>query len=441
MKAVRSARADSRGRIYYGWVLVLTLAATETTSFGVLYYAFTVFLEPMQAELGWSRAALTGAFSLAQLVNGIAGVPAGRWLDRHGPRALMTVGSCFAALLVLAWSRVDNLALFYLVFAGIGVVGATVLYEPAFVVVANWFVKKRSRALTVLTFLAGFASVIYIPLAGFLVEAQGWRTALVTLAIILAAGTIPFHALLLRRRPADLGLLPDGARSVEAGERSEDASAERLPANSDVGERSVPVKEALSGTVFRWMAAAFFLNALGQIALHVHLVPYLTGRGYGAEFAATVAGLIGIMALPGRLILTPLGDRVPRAYLTALIFLLQALALLVLITVSNTAGVWAYVFLFGAGFGAVTPMRAALVAEFYGPKFYGSISGVLAFCITLARALGPVAVGLAFDRFGGYETPFWALVGVSVAAAIAILMAERQALALRGHDPKVAVPS
>src|SRR5690242_525269 len=105
-----SARGQPRRGLYYGWVLVLTLAATETTSFGVLYYTFTVFLTPMQVELGWSRAALTGAFSLAQLVNGIAGVPAGRWLDRHGPRALMTVGSCLAALLVLAWSRVDNLA-------------------------------------------------------------------------------------------------------------------------------------------------------------------------------------------------------------------------------------------------------------------------------------------------------------------------------------------
>jgi MFS family permease len=90
------------GGIYYGWVLVLTLAVTETTSFGVLYYAFTVFIAPMQAELGWSRGAMTGAFSLAQVMSGIAGVPAGRWLDRHGPRALMTVGSCVAALLVLA---------------------------------------------------------------------------------------------------------------------------------------------------------------------------------------------------------------------------------------------------------------------------------------------------------------------------------------------------
>lgn len=412
---------------------MVTLAVTETVSFGVLYYAFTVFITPMQAELGWSRAALTGAFSLAQLVSGLAAIPIGRWLDRHGPRLLMTAGSCGAMLLVLAWSRVENLWLFYLIWAAIGLAGAAVLYEPAFVVVANWFVRKRSRALTVLTFLAGFASVIFIPLAGWLVEAQGWRTALITLAVILGVVTIPLHALILRRRPADLGLQPDGVRSSGAADHRAGTSASNseLRTTNATEERSVPIREALRGSVFRWMAAAFFLNALGQIALHVHLVPYLIERGYGAEFAATVAGLIGIMALPGRLILTPLGDRLPRAYLTAFIFLLQALALVVLLTMQSTAGVVVYVILFGAGFGAVTPMRAALVAEFYGPAHYGSISGVLAFCITVARALGPVSVGIAFDYFGSYDVPFWVLTGVSIGSAIAILMAERAALALR----------
>lgn len=430
-----AAASRRQRRLYYGWVLVVALAITETASFGVLYYAFTVFITPMQTELGWSRAALTGAFSLAQLVSGLAAIPLGRWLDRHGPRLLMTIGSCAAMLLVLAWSQVESLWLFYAIWAAVGLAGAAVLYEPAFVVVANWFVRRRSRALTVLTFLAGFASVIFIPLAGWLVEVQGWRTALVILAIILGVITIPFHALILRRRPADLGLRPDGIQSSGAADLQSEATTlnpERRDPNSN-DERSVPVREALSGKIFHWMAAAFFLNALGQIALHVHLVPYLTERGYGAEFAATVAGLVGIMALPGRLILTPLGDRIPRAYLTAFIFLLQALALVVLLTVQSTTGVVIYVVLFGAGFGAVTPMRAALVAEFYGPAHYGSISGVLAFCITMARALGPVSVGIAFDHFGSYTVPFWVLTGVSIAAAFAILMAERAALALRAR--------
>jgi MFS family permease len=103
----------------------------------VLYYAFSVFLVPMQEELGWSRAAMTGAFSLALLFSGWAGVPVGRWLDRYGPRALMTVGSLAATGLVLAWGAVTNLPAFYLIWAGTGITMAAVLYEPAFVVVAS----------------------------------------------------------------------------------------------------------------------------------------------------------------------------------------------------------------------------------------------------------------------------------------------------------------
>ena len=292
--------------------------------------------------------------------------------------------------------------------------------------VAICFRRKRGHALTVLTFIAGFASVIYIPLAGCLVQLQGWRAALVTLAILLALGTIPLHAVVLRRSPGDLGLAVDGVqRSGETTSHSE------LRTLNSTEERSVTTRAALRGAACWLLAAAFFLNGLGGGAIVVHLVPYLTDQGYGAGFAASMAGALGILALPGRLIFTPLGDRVPRAYLTAFIFLLQALALVVLLMAQSAAGVWIYVFLFGAGFGAVTPMRAALVAEFYGPAHYGSISGVLAFFITAARALGPVSVGLAFDRFGGYTQPFWVLVGVSVAAAVAILIAERAAAGLR----------
>src|SRR5215211_5051919 len=102
-------------RLYYGWIIVAALAVTELTSWGVQYYAFAVFLRPMETDLGWSRSAMTGAFSLALLVSGLVALPMGKWLDRHGPRLLMTVGSGAATVLVLAWSRVESLPFFYLI--------------------------------------------------------------------------------------------------------------------------------------------------------------------------------------------------------------------------------------------------------------------------------------------------------------------------------------
>ncbi|HSF32842.1 MAG TPA: MFS transporter [Candidatus Tectomicrobia bacterium] len=408
-------RLMKRRGVYYGWVLVLTLSLTETTSWGILYYAFTVFLTPMQQELGWSRAALTGAFSLALLTSGIVGVPVGRWLDRYGPRVLMTVGSCAASLLVLAWAMVHELAAFYLIWVGIGVTLAAVLYEPAFFVVATWFTRQRGRALTVLTFVAGFASVIYIPLSGWLVHWQGWRGALVILAIILGAGTIPLHALVLRRRPEDLGLAPDGAPRP---------AADHLPERTI--QDGISMQAALRDAAFWWLSTAFFLSQLATAAVAVHLVPYLTDVGYDAGFAAIAAGLIGTMALPGRLIFTPLGDRLPRHQVTACLFFLQTVALLVLLQVRHVFGVYAFVVLFGIGFGAMTPARAALVADLFGPAHYGKINGVLALFVTGSRAFAPVTAGIVYDFAGGYELVFWGLGAASALATVAVLLVRRQ---------------
>jgi MFS family permease len=98
--STREIAAGAQRRLYYGWVVVGTLATTETISWGILYYAFAAFLVPMQRDLGWSTAALTGAYSLALLVSGLAAVPVGRWVDRHGPRLLMTLGSIGGAVLL-----------------------------------------------------------------------------------------------------------------------------------------------------------------------------------------------------------------------------------------------------------------------------------------------------------------------------------------------------
>jgi len=410
-------------RPYYGWVLVGALAFTELTSWGVLYYGFSVFITPMGGDLGWSRAAITGAFSLGLLVSGVVGLGVGRWLDRHGARVLMTAGSVAAALLLLAWAAVGNLVLFWLVWAGIGATMAATLYEPAFAVVARWFVRERSRALTILTFVAGFASVIYVPLIAWLVRVQGWRGALITLSIVLAVTTIPAHALLLRHRPEDLGLLPDGGGPA-APTTAMDATAPATPI-APPAEPSTPAAEAVRSASFRWLATAFTLTFLVNVAVTVHLIAYLQDHGHTAAFAAAAAGAIGAMALPGRLIFTPLGGVLPRRWVTASIFLVQAVALVVLLTVPGVAGVWLFVALFGAGFGAITPARAALVAELYGPAHFGTISGTLALVITGARAIAPVGAGLLYTAIGRYEPVFAALAVASVAAGLAVLRVER----------------
>ena len=408
--------------LYYGWAMVTTLGVTATVSYGVLSYAFAVFITPMSAELGWSKAQITGAFSFAQLVAGGTAIPLGRWIDRRGSRGVMTVGSMLATALLVAWSRVHTLAAFYVVWALIGVATAAVFYEPAFAIVATWFREQRGRALTVLTFIGGFASVVFVPLATLLVERHGWRDALVRLAAIYAATTILPHALVLRRHPADLGLHPDGHAGSPAVTHDRGLTRDSPPRSPHL---DVPARHALRSAHFRWLAIAFALSALTTTAISVHLVPLLRERGFSAGFAGAAMGVLGLMALPGRLIFTPLGARWSRATVTALIFALSGVAILALLAGRGPVAVWAFVILFGAGFGAITPARAALVAETFGAAAYAEISGVLALVIAVARAAAPVGASVVYETSrrwptSGYDAVLLALFLLTAAAALAV---------------------
>jgi MFS family permease len=403
------------GGVYYGWPMLFAVAIAQITSWGVLYYAFTVFLEPMRQEFGWSIASLTGAYSLALLVSGIAAIPVGRWLDRYGPRLLMTAGSIGATLLVIGWATVESLIAFYLIWIGIGLTMSVTLYEPAFVIVARWFHRLRSRALTMLTFVAGFASVIYIPLAGWLVTSYDWRTALWIMAVLMAVGTMPIHAFVLRKSPEDIGEVPDGRDSaLSQGTRSEDQT-------SRVERPALTLRDALGHSVFWWTAIAFILANFTTLAIFVHLVPFLIDEGFSAAFAASMAGVAGIMALPGRLLFTPLGEYIKRQYVAALIFGLIALGIAVLLLLDSRTGVIIFVVLFGMSFGAITPARAAIIADLYGSTNYGAISGALATGITFARAAAPVTAGIIVTITGSYTAVFVMLLVTIILAVLAIL--------------------
>ena len=371
----------------------------------MLFYAFSVFIEPMEAELGWTRGQISGAFSLALLLFGLVAIPAGRWVDRHGARALMTVGSTLGVLLVLAWSFTDSLALFYLVQGGIGLVMATTLYEIAFTVVAAWFRRSRTRALLIITMVAGLASTIFIPLATFLVETMDWRVALRLLALVLALGSVPLHALVLRRRPQDLGLEPDGVE--------QDSSL--------VLEPNATPRDALRAPTFWWLSVGFALDRIIVAAIAAHSVPILLERGSTPALAAAVAGSIGLMQLAGRMFFLPFADRFRLSTLTAVIFSLHGLALLTLLSVPSSPGLWLFAALFGVSNGAGTLSKASLIADTYGSAHYGGISGSVTTLVAVVQVAGPLGAGALHDAFGVYDPILWSLVLVSGLASLAVL--------------------
>jgi len=397
-----AARAAPRWRSR-GWGIVGALSVTETVSWGILYYAFAVFLIPMQRELGFSTAELTGAFSLALLVSALAGIAVGRYLDRRSPRGLMTAGSIAATILVLAWSQVDGLAALYALWVAIGAVMAVVLYEPAFTVLAKWFPDpgERRRAMTALTLVAALASFIFLPLAQALVDAHGWRDALVILAVVLGAITIPLHAVALRDAP-----------------RSRPAGSPGQP------RRSIAAREALRSAPFWLLSTAFVLGTFTGIAMTIHAIPFLLERGYSAAFAAFAVGLIGVSQIPGRAVFALLGARLPRELSISAVFVLIALGIAVIVGVDSTGSVLAGLVLLGMGNGMATLARATAIADIYGGAAYGTINSIAAAGTTGARAAGPV-VAAVYAAAVGYGALLWTLAGV---ACVAMLLAYRAEL-------------
>ncbi|HEV2251390.1 MAG TPA: MFS transporter [Candidatus Limnocylindria bacterium] len=401
-------------RPYHGWVLAVTFGFCETVSWGVLYYAFSVLIAPTTAELGWSRAQISGALSVMLVVSGLAGLAVGRWLDDHGPRLLMTAGSIAAVPLVIAWSQVRDLASFYVIWVFIGVAFATVNYGPAFATMIVWFRRDRSRALTLVTLFAGFASTVFVPLTAWLVSVQGWRQALVTLAVLLAVLTIAPYGLLLRRRPADLGLGVDGDPP--------DGHPDAPPVTPEL---SHSFREALRHPTFKWLALAFSLYALG-VGVPVHLVAYLGDHGYPLAFAAAATGGIGAAQVLGRLLFAPLERRLAPRTVSLLVYAGQPLALLVLLFATSEVGVIAFVLLFGAARGAETLVRSTIVAGLYGPRRIASIAAVLTLATTLTQAISPVSLGAVYDTVGNYIPGFWALFALSCVAMVAVYLGDRR---------------
>lgn len=380
----------------YGWSITWTLAITETLSWGILYYAFSAFMVPMQDDLGWSSGQLTGAYSIAMLVSGLAAPFVGRWLDAHGPRAIMTIGSIAGTALMLSWSRIETLPGFYLLWIGLGLASAMVLYEPAFATIAQWFGQaERSRAMLIVTVAAGFASTIFLPLSGWLIERQGWRPALVSLAVIVGVGTILPHALVLRDAPRRRDAQARGAGMLSTG--------------------------VLRNAQFWWMTIAFFLQTFASIAIGVHLIAYLTERGDGATFAATATGLIGAAQVAARVATTMLEGRWSMTRITGVVFASQAVAIVMLIELSSSWGVIAAALVLGMGRGAITLIRPTMLVDMFGTQQFGAISGMQAMVLTFARGLAPVAAGAAYGWFGGYDPVFWWLAAIAVVSAVAVV--------------------
>lgn len=398
---MKANSASHTGAGNWSWQLLVALGVTQIVSWGSIYYAFALLLEPLQRDLGAGRSEVTGAFSAALLVSGLCATWIGRRIDRFGGRGVMTAGSVAAVLLLAALSQVRSVPMLYLAWIGLGVAMAATLYEPAFVVVAQVYRLNYRRALTVLTLFGGLASTVFWPLATWLIERFGWREAVLWLAAINLLVCVPLHFALLPRT--------SGAAAPEPQAKGATARLQLW------GDRR-----------FRALTLAFLAHYVVVSAIAAHLIALLLARGMSPAAAAGIGALIGPMQVAGRVVefgasrwLTV--GQVGRVAATAM----PASLLALLWADTGLSGLILFAVLFGAGNGAMTVIRGALPVEMYGRDHYGAIAGALATPGLLARAVGPIFAALLWSALGGYERATIVLIVVAGVGAAAFATATR----------------
>jgi MFS family permease len=371
----------------------------QLVNWGVLFFAFSVLLVPLQEAFGSPRWIVAGAFSLGLLISAIAAPAVGRLADRGQGPVVMQAGGLLAAGLLIAWVLVPTLPMTYVVWGLLGLCMASILYEPVFAIVGRAFSdpEGRLRAIATVTVMGGLASTVFLPGTSALVTRYGWRGTVVALAIVVALTSVIVGQIAFR----DLAWSAQTIRDALTG--SIGAAGSSAP---------------LEGVAR--LAIVFALSIVVNSAVTSNLVAALIDRALAPTLAATVAGTLGIMQLPGRILLLNARTAPDPVRLLIGSFGLQIVGLLAL-AVHGTLAMWVGVCAFSAGAGLTTLARPYLVLHQYGPARAGHANGVIARGQQVARAAGPVAAA-AIGATLGYGVVF---VGLSVTLVVALLLVSK----------------
>ncbi|UOK71355.1 MFS transporter [Ancylobacter polymorphus] len=386
-------------------LFVTGLGIGQVCSWGSLYYSFPLIAEAMGHELGWSKSALYGAATLGLAFAGLAAYPVGAAIDRGHGRAIMTTGSVLAGLLLVLWSQVESLALFYVAVAGIGALQAATLYDPAFAVIARRSGPSHARAgITALTLWGGFASTVFIPLVQLLLDTVGWRDALLVLAainILVCAGC--YWSVI-----------------------DPDADAPERPAASGRPALSgrAAVAWAARQPVFWALAVAFTAYSAAFSAFTFHLYPLLVEKGLEVSAVVAAMTLIGPAQVAGRIAIWVFAPRAPVRVIGSLTVAVFPVALVALDVLPPSFLLIALVALFyGAANGITTIVRGLSVPEMLTREAYGAVNGAMSAPSTVSRAVAPLAGALIWSASGSYDAVLACIILLTVIVAVGFWLA------------------
>ena len=406
-------------RIFYGYRVLAACFLLNVISAGCSPISFSFFVTSLEKDLFWSRTEIMTAFTLFFICAAISAPFAGRLVHRYGARRVIPLGALSACIGYLLLSQMNDLWQYYIGYALIGFGVASMGPVITTLIVSNWFRRRRGMTIGAMSMGAGTAGMIFTPLViVYLIPNLGWSNTFMTFAAITGGLAIPVALFVIRTKPADMGLLPDGREaSVIDG----------------IDEAGILAAEGLSfkmalGTQAFWLLAAAILFTHSHMGVMQNQIPHLEDLRFPSGIVASAMSIVAVMSTVGTLVFGWLCDKIRVKIASVIGVALIVLSIIILINIKASSPawlVWGYSTILGLGIGGWMPTMSLLTSTNFGLVAYGTIFGALNFFQSIGAAAGPILAGYLYDRMDTYQWAFTIIV-IFVALGIPLILATRR---------------
>lgn len=416
-------------RIYYGWLIVAASGGTEFANAASAIGILTIFVNPFTEEFGWSRTEISAVTSLGAILGASMAPFSGRLVDRIGSRWVLTLGGALVALACVYLASIHTLLGFYVGFTIVRISDQGLIKIGAAPTVGKWFQRYRGRAIALVFFSGSAGIMVMAPVVQLAISAWGWRAAWLLLAAVMAVlGVVPSFAL-IRRQPEDHGLVLDGSPGPVAADTS--------AVNRDENGNRWTLRQVVATPSFWLILVALFLASTAGSGVTLHLVPHLTQQGLSVGKAVGVISVMSTASAAGILVLGFLAERLPPRLLMACVCLTTSVDIVVLMFADSLAEAYLFALLHGVASGGLNTLAPILWASYYGRGILGSMHGLSRASQVAGFALGPLILGIAFDRWGRYQDALIYLAVLAVISFVLVALARRP----RGLASRVSTPT
>jgi MFS family permease len=388
---------------FYGWMTLSAAGLMMFVSMGSMM-SFQYFLPILCREFGWSRALVGGVGSVGMVLMGLAAPLAGIIVAKYGARRAILVGNIILVLGLLVqclqtrpWHLFLGGGLLVGLGAGVG------QFIPATTLANNWFVRKRSMALSIITSSASIGGFVLMPATAAVGGALGWRPAYAFQAALVAAFGVVLAGLLIKNKPEDMGQVPDGGTVLSSAEQEHSAKALRKLYTTPV---DFTVKEAIRTRAFWMLVLINVASMFGMSMVMMHQIAFLETIGITGVMAATAAGLFAGIGVVGALGVGFLGLRFNMWPLTIACTILAAIGMGLLLIAKTLPIVFFFNIVLGTAMGGFMTVMLGLFASYYGRANFPQILGLTMPFGTLLGGSGALVAGAMYDATGSYALPF-----------------------------------